>query len=178
MPVVTHVAVTAIGADRPGIVAQLAETLFEAGGNLEDVTSTILRGHFAMMFVVDSPEPADRLSTVLSDAMGPLGVTVSVRDIETGRPESTGPSHSLSVYGADRTGIVAGVARALSDAGVNITDLSCRRVGEAGREVYAMLAEVTVPPGTDPGQVADSLQTLARGIGVDLTFAPIEPEVL
>jgi glycine cleavage system transcriptional repressor len=178
MRTVTHVAVTAIGADRPGIVAALTEALFRAGANLEDVTSTILRGHFAMMLVVDTPEPAERLRDRLAEAMDPVGVTVSVRDVEATEGEPAGPTHSVSVYGADRPGIVAGVARALADAGVNIADLSCRLVGAEGHEVYAMLAEVSVPPTTDPDRVARSLQTLAAELEVDLTFASIEPEVL
>jgi glycine cleavage system transcriptional repressor len=175
---VTHVAVTAFGADRPGIVAGLTEALFEAGANLEDVASTILRGHFAMMLVVDAPEPAERLAVRLTEAMEPLGVSVTVRNVGAGRPERAQPTHSLSVYGADRPGIVAGVARTLADAGVNITDLTCRRVGDPGREVYAMLGEVAVPPDADPGRLGDALRTLGGELSVDVTFAPIEPDVL
>ena len=36
------VAVTVIGNDRPGIVAGVSKALFDAGCNLEDVSSTIL----------------------------------------------------------------------------------------------------------------------------------------
>ena len=51
----SHVAVTAVGADRPGIVAGVTKVLFDQGCNLEDTSMTILRGHFAMMLVVDVP---------------------------------------------------------------------------------------------------------------------------
>ena len=39
-----QVAVTAIGADRPGIVAAVTGVLVEHGANIEDSSMTILRG--------------------------------------------------------------------------------------------------------------------------------------
>ena len=52
-------AVTAIGRDRPGIVAAISAALLEVDGNLEDSHMSILRGHFAVMLIVRAPEGAD-----------------------------------------------------------------------------------------------------------------------
>ena len=46
-------AVTVLGHDRPGIIAATTEGLAGLGLNIEDSTMTLLRGHFAMMLVVD-----------------------------------------------------------------------------------------------------------------------------
>ena len=172
-----HHAISAIGADRPGIVAAITEALRDIGANLEDVSSTILRGHFAMMLVVDAPEgvPASGIEEALSSAVAPLGVSVFVRDVETGAPERPVLTHVLSVYGADRPGIVAGFARLMADRGVNITDMSCRLVGEA-RPVYAMIAEVSVPAGLDEAALRDEINSLAEELGVDVRFEPAEPD--
>ncbi len=62
-----HVAVTAVGVDRPGIVAAVTGVLVEQGCNLEDTSMTILRGHFAMMLVVDTPPGASAAD--LEDAL-------------------------------------------------------------------------------------------------------------
>ena len=40
-----EVAVTAVGADRPGIVAARTGALLEIGGNLEDMRAALLRVH-------------------------------------------------------------------------------------------------------------------------------------
>ena len=45
----TLLAVTVLGHDRPGIIAETTSILAELGANLEDSTMTILRGHFAMV---------------------------------------------------------------------------------------------------------------------------------
>ena len=59
-------AVSAIGADRPGIVAAVTGALLPHGINIEDSRMAILGGRFAMMLVVTVPEDAD-LQAVRSD---------------------------------------------------------------------------------------------------------------
>lgn len=173
-----HFAITAIGSDRPGIVAGLTEALREVGCNLEDVSSTILRGHFAMMFVVDAPEgDATAIQDALHEAAEPLGVTVTVRDVEAGAPDRPEATHTLTVYGADKPGIVAGVASLLAERSVNITNLSCRIVGEEA-PVYAMVAEVEVPAGEDAPALAAAIDEHARRLDVDASLRPIEIETL
>lgn len=177
----THFAVTAIGADRPGIVAAVTGALFERGVNLEDITSTILRGHFAMMLVIDAPEGVGgpELEAALRAAADPLGVSVTVRDVEAGVPARPEATHVLVAYGTDRPGIVARISRLLADRDVNITALSSRLVGgEPPESVYAIVAELTVPPGLDPDQLRAELQALARELSVDVTFQPVEVETL
>src|SRR5918995_4814582 len=146
-----HVAVTVVGNDRPGIVAGVTEVLYEKGCNLEDATSTILRGHFAMMLVVRVPDgsSAEELESALADASGKLGVTITVRAVEEAPAEVPAPSHMVSVYGSDRPGIVFHVARALTDAGANITDLTSRVIGEEEAPLYALMLEVGCPEGAD-----------------------------
>jgi glycine cleavage system transcriptional repressor len=176
---VPHFAITAIGKDRPGIVSGLTGALRDLGGNLEDVSSTILRGHFAMMFVVDAQADthADVIRETLMAAAEPLGVHITVSDVEAGTPDRPAATHVLSVYGADHPGIVASFAGRLADRGVNITDLSCRLTG-AEKPVYVMLAEVALPAGMDAVALSVELESLASDVGVDETFAPIEVETL
>ena len=54
-----HFALSAIGRDRPGIVAAVTGVLLGHGANLEDSQMTILRGHFTMTLVVALPNGAD-----------------------------------------------------------------------------------------------------------------------
>lgn len=174
-----HFAITAIGRDRPGIVAGLTGALRDLGGNLEDVSSTILRGHFSMMLVVDAPADvdADRLRERLAAAAEPLGVQVTVSDVEAGTPERPAATHVLSVYGSDHPGIVARFAELLAERGANITDLSCRLTG-GDAPIYALIAEVALPQGLDADELRGVIHEAAREVGVDATFVPIEVETL
>ncbi|HEX2031424.1 MAG TPA: ACT domain-containing protein [Actinomycetota bacterium] len=172
-----HYAVTAIGADRPGIVAALTGALQDLGGNLEDVSSTILRGHFAMMLVVDAPGDPDEVRASLERAAADVGVRVHVADVEAGAPERPRATHVLTAYGSDRPGIVATLAGLFSERGVNITDLSCRRT--AGPEpIYAIIAEVAVPESVPAEDLHGAVLSAARDLGVDARLEPVEVETL
>lgn len=54
-----ELAITVIGRDRPGIVADVAEVLSRLGANLTDSTMTRLGGHFAMTLICVGPAAAE-----------------------------------------------------------------------------------------------------------------------
>ena len=176
-----HVAVSALGADRPGIVAAVTRVLFDHGCNLEDTSMSILRGHFAMMLVVAVPEgvEAATLEAALGPAAAELDLVVAARDIDDSVPESPeGESWTLSVYGADKPGIVQTVAAKLAELGVNIVDLTTRVIGDDERPVYAMIVDLTLPAALDADRLRGELQSLAAALGVELSLHPSDADVL
>lgn len=173
-----HVAVTAIGTDRPGIVATVTEVLFEHGGNLEDSRCAILGGHFAMVLIVELPADGDAaaLERALTTAGAGLGVTTTVRPVEeTARAHPEGAPVIVSVYGADHPGIVAKVSRAIADRRGSITDLATRVI-EGEQPIYVMILEVTLPTGLDAGRLEQELKAL--DLGTDVSVHSAEPDTL
>ena len=176
--------VTAIGADRPGIVATVTGALVDRGCNLEDTSMSILRGHFAMVLLVAAPEGLEP-STLEADldavvARSGLDLDVAVRAVaET--DASAGPSGevwTVVVYGADRPGIVHRVSSALSALDVNIADLSTRMSGQDGQPVYSMVMEVESPAGLAGVDLAAALRDVAADLGVECTLHPAEADIL
>lgn len=172
--------VTAFGQDQPGIVAALAEGLFQLGCNIEDTSSVQLRGEFTMMLLVRLPKglAADQLADRLPPHISSLDLTVVCREVPaqaaTRKPASSTPTYMLSVYGADHPGIVATVARTVADHGGNITVMNTRVVGAADKPVYVMVLEIKLPDGTPPDPLQQALEQLKPSIGVDLTFRKLE----
>jgi len=176
-----HYAVSAVGADRPGIVAAVTGIFLEHGRNLEDTSMTILRGHFAMMLVVAAPDTLQQqaLEEALAGPASAFELVVAVRAIDDGVPTSPeGDSWTVSVYGADRPGIVHRVASLLADNGVNIVDLTTRVIGDVARPVYAMILEVTLPAAADANSVQKKLTDLASDLGVECSLHPSEADIL
>lgn len=176
-----HVAVSALGADRPGIVAAVTRTLFEHGCNLEDTSMSILRGHFAMMLVVAVPDGVDAatLESALAPAAEELDLVVAVRTIDDDVPDSPeGEAWTVSVYGADKPGIVHEVASTVARVGANIVDLTTRVIGDADRPVYAMVVDLTLPAGTDGAALERALAALTAELGVDFSLHPSDADVL
>ena len=177
-----HFALSALGGDRPGIVAGVTERLVAHGVNVEDSRMAILRGHFAMVLVLSAPAAvdADALAADL-DAVGErLGLeAVLLREVPGLEAEaSPAPSHVVTVYGADHPGIVHAVTAALAELGVNVADLQTRLVGEEDRPLYVMVLEVACPPGVDGAGVEAALGPAASAQGVDVSVRALERDAL
>lgn len=176
-----HFAVSAVGADRPGIVAAVTGVLVDHGCNLEDTSMSILRGHFAMMLVVAGPDglaPAT-LEEALSGIARRFELVVAVRLIDDAVPSSPdGDAWNVAVYGADRPGIVHEVAALLAEADVNIVDLTTRLIGGDDHPVYAMILDVTLPSGLGGDELSARLEARAGELGVECSVHPSEADIL
>ena len=178
-----HYALSAIGRDRPGIVAAVTRVLLDHGINVEDSQMTILRGRFTMTLVLGAPDgiDEDRLRGELEAVGRGLELdAVTLRPVGSAQEgASAEPSHIVTVYGVDHPGIVAAVADALATAGVNITDLETRLVSDAeGADLYAMMLEVALPQGGDAGDLEEALEGARGEQGVEVSIRELERDEL
>ncbi len=179
-----HLGLSAVGRDRPGIVAGVTAVLVSHGVNVEDSRMAILRGEFAMVLVLGAAEELDlaSLEADLGRARARLGLealTLAELSDESGSPAASGATHIVSVYGADHPGIVHAVAAALAERGVNITDLTTRLVDEpGGQALYAMALEVALADDDDARELERALGDVGRAQGVEVSFQALERDAL
>ncbi len=175
---VNEFVVTAVGTDRPGIVAALTGALLTIGGNLEDARAALMRGSFATILSVAVPPDvhAEQVRGALEPVARDLGLGLWIGDAA---PPPTGPPKArclVSVYGADHPGIVHGIADALARHEINVIDLSARLVGDP--PVYVLGIEVEPPAGVNAAAVRAALAPAAEQHGVELTVDDEGDEVL
>lgn len=170
-----ELAITVVGHDRPGIIADVAEILAQLALNLTDSTMTRLRGHFAMTLICAGGLDPAAVEAALAPLAAAGELAVTVRPL---RPEAAadfgGVQHVLNVHGADRLGIVAGITRVVADFGGNITDLTTRLVDE----LYVLVAEVDLPSTVDLETVTGALREAAEALGVEASLRPVETDLL
>lgn len=169
---------TALGKDRPGIVAGVTKLLFELGCNLEDSAMTRLEGEFAMMVIFSAPARVGQaqLERRVQQLCARTRLVCHVKALaksET-KASSTGTQHRISVYGADHPGIVYRVSALLARLGVNITDLSTYRA----KSLYLMILEVERPARVSAASLERALRQLAKQIGVEITLQADEIDIL
>jgi glycine cleavage system transcriptional repressor len=176
-------ALSAIGRDRPGIVADLAELIYECDCNLEDSSMTILGSEFAVLLLLsgEGPDVERRLSAGCKRLEWEKRLTVFFRPLDgevPGGEARRGPRLQCVVTGVDRAGIVARVARTLADRGVNITALhtQSRPEPESGTPIFTMRVDMAAPPGTDLRALREELDRVAADLRVDLTLTQAEDE--
>ena len=168
-----EVTVTAVGKDRPGIVAGVTKVFLALGCNLADCSMTRLSGQFAMILLVQSPDSADsqKLARALDESASELGLSISVREARDSEVQGRGRPFVISVYGADRPGIVHGVAASLAELKVNITDLVSH---VAGHNIYMMVLEIDLPGDLEENVLREALDGVAAQLGVEVTLRPAE----
>ncbi|HLY83996.1 MAG TPA: ACT domain-containing protein [Acidimicrobiales bacterium] len=176
-------AVTVIGQDRPGIVAAVSRVLVDQGCNLEDTEMAILRGQFAMMLIVAAPDPVTSASLEEAVMEGTAGFDLQVvvravpaRAMPPGAQDA--PQWSVSMHGADKPGIVAAVTEVLAEAGVNITGMETRLIGDPTEPVYAMSLDVELGDDGAGAELATRLGAVADRLGVSCALRRHEPDIL
>jgi glycine cleavage system transcriptional repressor len=139
---------TAVGADRPGLVQEIAKVIHEAAGNLEDSRMAILGGEFALILLFSGEAPCvDRIRARQAELETRLGLHVALK--ETTRTIAAGPflPYRLRVTGVDRPGIVSSVSAVLAGRGVNVASLDSRvqNAPESGTPMFLLRAEIRIP---------------------------------
>lgn len=172
MPIVV---ISAVGRDKPGIIAALARALLDLGGNLDDISMTRLHGAFAAMVAARLPSGTteDDARAALAPVALEMGLTVTVQSVPDAHADAP-PDTLLTVYGADHPGIVHAIAAVLAAAGANITDMDTRLTGSPASPVYVMLLEVAA----GGAEMAESLAELGRSLGVDIRARALDAEAL
>ena len=179
-----QLALSAIGRDRPGIVAEVTRALLGHSLNITDSQMAVLSGRFTMMLIVTAPDGTD-LDMVreelarTSDRLGLDALSLSQLGEAGDSEASPDPSHIVTVYGVDHPGIVHAVSARLAAVKVNVTDLETRLVGEGDRTgLYAMVLEVAPPAGVDPDAMRAMLEEVGAEQGVEVTVRPLEADAL
>jgi glycine cleavage system transcriptional repressor len=172
-------ALSAIGRDRPGIVAAISRVLLDLGGNVEDSQMSILRGHFAVMLIVALPESVDsaelegRLKKVREDLDLEAVAVSPVDELDSGPP----PTHVLTVYGADHPGIVNSVSSELAERSVSITGLETRLTGAEDDRIYVMLMEIAAG-GTELDELRSALRAIGESEGLEVSLRELAGDAL
>ena len=174
---------SAVGADRPGIVAGVTAALVDLDCNLEDSTMTILQGWFAILLVVSGPSGLDAagVESALEPVADRYDLSLSVRPLADTAPataQSGSRPWTFALHGADRTGIVHGVTSALAEVGGNVVDLATHLVGTSDSPLYVMTLRVTLPEAPDPAGAAERVRAAAEALGVHCSAHPDDADTL
>jgi glycine cleavage system transcriptional repressor len=180
-----QILVTAVGEDRPGIVAQLTEVVAKHGGNLEASRMALLGGEFAAISLVSvRPEKCNELEAALN-ALSKNGLTIICKPTEGVSPERFAGHafYKIALTGADHEGIVHKLSAHLHDLNINFqsveTDITHAPI--TGIPLFTMHASIAVPPSISYDALSKDLARIAdeQSVEIDLvSTAIIEAEMV
>lgn len=161
--------VSLIADERAGLVAELAATVAEHGGNWLESQMGQLAGKFAgaVLIEVDAAQ-VEALSTALR-GLSSVGIVDVSETSEAPSPVATEPV-GLHVVGHDQPGIVREVTQALAERGLSIQEFhtSTSDAPMSGDRLFEALAVVALPDGTDRAGLHSALEEISRELSVDI----------
>ncbi len=167
---------TAFGKDRPGIVADVSQLVYENGCNLEDSTMALMADQFTIMLLLagQGNDLEERLSNACRRLEIEKGVSAFLRRVDDSAPQAAGArtTRTVHVEGLDKAGIVYRISRFLADRGVNIVTLDSRMnfTPESGAAIYSMKISVHVPEDVSLDELADGLSEIGDQLNVDVSI--------
>jgi Glycine cleavage system regulatory protein len=175
-----YAVLSAIGADRVGIVDDLSRAVAEGGGNIEESKMAVLGGEFAVMMLVSmEAEALESLSSKAAELERRFELKIGLkrtRESSLGAAERGRP-YSLETVSLDGAGIVHSVSAVLRKYGINIEDLETRtdRAPLTGAPLFRMKANVVVGPAVSVSALRRELELLQAAQDLDIILMPLVP---
>lgn len=127
--------ITVMAKDRPGIIAAITRAVFKLGGNVTELSQTVMRGYFTLILCAALPpglEP-EEIRRRIETAEPEMALSACVRrydPVPLFVPEEEAGTYFLTIQGRDRPGVIAQVTTYLASQGINVEDLYTRSAGE------------------------------------------------
>jgi glycine cleavage system transcriptional repressor len=164
---------SALGPDRPGLVAELSRYLTERGANIEESRMVTLGGEFGMLVLASGgPSVIERVRAEVGALEQKTGASVLLRD--TVDPRSLADARPLPCTvladALDHEGIVHTLAAALERLDVSIVSLetSSYPAPWTGADLFRFEATCSLPRALLVGDLRKALDEVARAQGIDV----------
>lgn len=160
--------VTVTAADRVGIIHSVTGSLRDIGGNILELSQTVMRGYFTIILAVefDTAQQPEKIADSIATRGKRFGLHVNVLDASEVEPEAetaAGERYILTVLGQDSPGNIHGIAGCLANLGVNILDLHARVDGSR----FSLIMEAFLPADLQPAMVRSELERFGRTVGLE-----------
>lgn len=174
----THLVMTIIGDDRPGLVDQLAKVIVDNEGNWLESQLAHLANKFTGIVTVQVPEEKANTLQAAAKSIEGLSVHVEVAADSTMATLPPGTPLVLDVIGQDRLGIVRKIAHCLAECGVNVEKLhsACESAPMSGEQLFRAHIQARVPEGANEDAIHREIEEIASDLMVDIRFSDTEKE--
>lgn len=174
--------VSAVGGNRPGVVAELTKHIYLSGINIENSCMTLLADYFTLMLHIKLEEDSalvqleKELRTMEQETEIETRILPVPPSKETEAREESKPRYALRIRGEDRSGIIHKTSQFLAQRGVNILQMDTRVEEDPQQESsqFRMYTLIEVPEEVDEEKLRNELEALANELqeSITLTKAP------
>ena len=167
---------TAIGADRVGIVDDLSGAVSAAGCNIEESKMAVLGGEFAVIMLVSGPPGSlEGLTGIAARSRGEAGAAHRKQTDARAAPGESGRPYLLEAVSLDTPGIVHSVTAILRGHGINIEELSTDTAAApwTGAPMFRLKAHLIIGPSVSISRLKEELSLLQQEHDLDIALKPV-----
>ena len=172
-----HIAVSAIGTDRTGLVHELTKVISDCGGNIGDSRMASLGSEFAMvMLIAGNWHSLAKLETELKKFADSTGLTVNLRRTEPRAPRTDQLPYSIDAVCLDQSGVVSSISGFCSSRGIDIAEVSTRSYPAAhtGAQMFSVQMVVNVPSRLHLAHLREEFMEFCDSLNLDAILEPVK----
>lgn len=166
----TKLVISALGADRPGIVDEISNIINSHSLSIEDSRMTVLGGEFAILMLVSGEaEAIDALQTQVNEIEQSLQMRLLIKaTTEPGNTDNTIP-YAVEVAALDHPGIVNNIASFFSARNINIVNVLTESYSapHTGSPMFALHMTIGIPADTNIAKLRDAFMTVCDELNLD-----------
>ena len=169
--------ITALGADKPGLVSELSHTILECGCDIEDSRMIALGGEFAIILqICGSWNSIAKLESTCPSIERKLEMTLACKRSSGRTVDKTLLPYVVEVVAMDHPGIVHNLAKFLSNQGINIQEMVTSRYAAAhtGTPMFSVHIEIDVPSSITISQLRDQFMEFCDELNLDAVLEPLK----
>ena len=166
----TKLVISALGADRAGIVDELSNIIHTHELNIEDSRMTVLGGEFAILLLVSGEQSAiEQLQAKSTDIEQALQMRLLIKPTTESTPAGNNIPYSVEVAAIDHPGIVSNISRFFSSRNINIVNLQTERYAapHTGSPMFALHMTIGLSADTNIAQLRDAFTEVCDELNLD-----------
>ncbi len=169
---------SALGPDRPGLVAQVTSYVADRGGNVEDSRMAVLGGEFGVLMLISgTADQVARLARETEVLRKETALDVSTKETKSPQEHRRAQTIPCKVTcdAIDNPGIVRAVSSALHAAGLNIVSLETTSYEApiTGSPLFRLEAECDAPRGMTLAKVRAAMERVAEQENIDVDVSAV-----
>ena len=172
-----HLAVSAIGSDRTGMVHELTRVITDCGGNIAESRMAALGSEFAMLLLVSGNWHAlARIESELARLAESSALSVHLKRTEPKAARADMLPYSVDIVSLDQSGIVAGLSGFFASRSIDIIEVSTRSYPAAhtGAPMFAVQMVINVPGKQQVAQLREEFMDFCDSLNLDAILEPVK----
>ncbi|MCP4287564.1 MAG: glycine cleavage system protein R [Gammaproteobacteria bacterium] len=173
----SHLVLSALGEDRPGIVDQLSKTIFDLDCNIKESRMTVLGGEFAIILMIEGKWNAlAKLESNCPALEQQLGLKIMSKQTKGRKRGQELLPYEVDVVALDQPGIVHHLASFFSQRQINIEDMATSSYAAAhiGTPMFAVHIAVSIPADAHIASLRDEFMEFCDSMNLDAVLEPIK----